>query len=597
MKKEEREWLESVPALLPEEFTQELPTSQDFYDELGKPRIIYYRESVPERYLDYSFLYPVRKEKHHWAASCLCTECRERFYLGWLGGKEKSIYATVGEDGATYECTDETGFMTDSFDHGHQLRCPKCDEQCVLTHTSDIGNGRAYRTQLATLLNINGTAAIIYWFAERRITKSGYTPIDIYPRDAVVISPEGNIYKFSHCYRFMNNEVWMKEWVRRSRFSDPDHTMYNLGGNMYDRGYGSFYSADIPDLTGSTGEKTGIEYYFGLSSPATYLTLWHWQPKIENLVKTGWGEMVEEIAEMTAGGYDKSVEFGKLKIDWNESKPNRMLHLPKEEYKALAGWGARHLELFNMYRETFPDASAVEFNETANLLLWDSVKSLIRFPERLEKFYRYFCKQAEREHTDLSTRYVDMYIDYRKFLSERLTVTGAGEPTAIEKFPPNLRRAHDAELAFIQELNREKEKKENAELFQRFAGVAETLLPLEWSDGEICIVIPRCPADLTDEGRTLNHCVGRYSNEFITGNPIFFVRHARRPERSWYTLNERITGKTVKRIQLHGYSNEYAHGKNLKIPQKVFDFVDRWEREILAPWLQQQYKKKERKTA
>lgn len=53
--------------------------------------------------------------------------------------------------------------------------------------------------------------------------------------------------------------------------------------------------------------------------------------------------------------------------------------------------------------------------------------------------------------------------------------------------------------------------------------------------------------------------------------------------RSWYTLNIDTTGRSPKRIQLHGYGNEYAHGKRLTIPLCVLDFVNRWEKEILLP--------------
>ena len=44
-------------------------------------------------------------------------------------------------------------------------------------------------------------------------------------------------------------------------------------------------------------------------------------------------------------------------------------------------------------------------------------------------------------------------------------------------------------------------------------------------------------------------------------------------------------------IQLHGYGNE-RHGDRKqhrhKIPQKVRDFCDRWEREVLMPWFADQ---------
>ena len=44
-------------------------------------------------------------------------------------------------------------------------------------------------------------------------------------------------------------------------------------------------------------------------------------------------------------------------------------------------------------------------------------------------------------------------------------------------------------------------------------------------------------------------------------------------------------------VQLHGYGNEH-HGDRKqyrhKIPKKVRDFCDRWEREVLTPWFADQ---------
>ena len=93
--------------------------------------------------------------------------------------------------------------------------------------------------------------------------------------------------------------------------------------------------------------------------------------------------------------------------------------------------------------------------------------------------------------------------------------------------------------------------------------------------------------DLVSEGKVLRHCVGTYGSAHCSGKPVFFVRHRRRPERSYYTLQIDMNGTIPKELQLHGYGNErhgghkqYAH----KIPRKVREFCDRWEQEVLTPW-------------
>lgn len=73
------------------------------------------------------------------------------------------------------------------------------------------------------------------------------------------------------------------------------------------------------------------------------------------------------------------------------------------------------------------------------------------------------------------------------------------------------------------------------------------------------------------------------------------MRHYRRPERSYYTLNIDLTLPRPKEIQLHGYGNEH-HGERKQyhhnIPKKVRDFCDRWEREVLTPWFMEEQRKK-----
>lgn len=132
-----------------------------------------------------------------------------------------------------------------------------------------------------------------------------------------------------------------------------------------------------------------------------------------------------------------------------------------------------------------------------------------------------------------------------------------------------------------------------AKYAQGFAEVLEDYRGLEWTDGDLCIRLPRVYAELVEEGTTLKHCVGGYGEAHISrSDVIFFVRKYRRPERSYYTLDIRMKG-TPEEVQLHGYGNE-RHGPNKrythKIPKRVRDFCDRWEKEVLMPWYEEQKK-------
>ena len=139
-----------------------------------------------------------------------------------------------------------------------------------------------------------------------------------------------------------------------------------------------------------------------------------------------------------------------------------------------------------------------------------------------------------------------------------------------------------------------KQEKESKRLLDGFQSVLEQYGGLQWTDGELCMVLPRDNGELVREGDVLRHCVGGYGNSHIQGSSvIFFVRHYRRPERPYYTLAIDMRDKPREK-QLHGYGNErhgpykeYSH----KIPRKVRAFCDRWEAEVLLPWYLNQKKK------
>ena len=77
--------------------------------------------------------------------------------------------------------------------------------------------------------------------------------------------------------------------------------------------------------------------------------------------------------------------------------------------------------------------------------------------------------------------------------------------------------------------------------------------------------------------------VGKTTTAINAASVLASRNYARRPERSWFTLNIDTTGDRWREIQLHGYGNERANGKQLRIPEEVRAFVNRWESEILTP--------------
>lgn len=263
-----------------------------------------------------------------------------------------------------------------------------------------------------------------------------------------------------------------------------------------------------------------------------------------------------------------------------------MLGMTKTEYREARelGWTEDDLIVWQNYNSHCEKMSPAQFYDAIEFFGGNNIKEIVdnyicgEDTLLISELYKYGSKQPEREPSYTAR----LLIDYRRMLYDQPQRLMAF--TYEELWPRDILTAHDRLAAEIQ-------NSKNPETEANFLHRKQEYSPLEWTDGELCIVCPTSNADLVAEGKTLRHCVGSYGESHLSGNPIFFVRHYRRPERSYYTLNENLKGDKPRRIQLHGYGNEH-HGEHKqhshKIPQKVLDFCDRWEKEILVPWFAKQ---------
>lgn len=204
-----------------------------------------------------------------------------------------------------------------------------------------------------------------------------------------------------------------------------------------------------------------------------------------------------------------------------------------------------------------------------------SIKTLAEIQEirgKVLKTARYLRRQNEQAYT---------YRDYIR------AVHNLGEDVTqdVILWPPRLRAAHDR-VAMAARYTTDRRTKEQFEEMSRIAQ------GLTWKHNGIIIRPAATPEELVQEGATLKHCVGGYAKSHASGRIILFIRHERRPERSWYTLN--VDLKTKKIIQNHGYRNEMLpNGTHLCIPKEVQDFVLAWTETILNPWVMPKKKQKE----
>ena len=602
---------EAVRKLLPETPPEDLIkwTRDHCGDELGPEYMVYGSEMVsvyPDlaEIMEYNDIRPRRRMR---AARCLCTVCQEDFVTQWIPGV-RGIRVIEGEDGQIYSADPGEdyayGGTVIELVEGDAVICPNCWEQVQLIRSGALRGGRTKQILVVAVHTVGRYAAVVYWMVRRRIDPYGCI-VDAYPRDAYVIGEQGNLIRYTHtCGGGLAKEADAGYWRECSGNADAIQKAYHDWGSINNKKVGGYLYPVVPDLTGTTGEKTGLTAFCTQKSEylVSYLRVWKRCRAVENLVNLGWGKLIKDVVLREVMGYSPLVELNKV-LDVSKKKPHEMLGMGQAEFRELRkrkkAWDFETQELFRRYQASGLPCGGAAFGGHLQQFGVSGMRALLDLrllygDVTFDKVERYLAKQ------DLRPREVGLLLDTRN-MAKRLA---AGNRTlaAEELWPRSLVAAHDR---LSRQLVTEKDAATAARYQAGFDKILEQYGCLQWNDGELCVVLPKCNGDLIREGKVLRHCVGGYGEQHISGSHvIFFVRHYRRPERCYYTLDINMLD-IPKEQQLHGYGNE-RHGPNKqyahKIPRRVREFCDRWEREILLPWYAEQQRKeklknKERKTA
>lgn len=591
--------LKDLLKILPEEPEKEL-RDWAFHqngDLLGEELCLFRRESVELYPEDQGWPLPAPERvqnKRAWGARCSCTACGEDFVAGYGSAKQggmkiKGIRLLCDDAGQLWPGIPEQ--EDDIWDRsaaeiaeGEALRCPYCGAEVRLIHAGSLRGGRTWQLLLCQAAVLAGRLVLLYWMARRTADDCGCFECSLRPWEAVVLDRDGRLRRITHVSRGMYGAKPAPAWRLCGRFRAPEELRYYSWDAGNHQQIGARVFGCVPDLTGTTGEKTGIENYIrsGGTWCAAYLGLWRRHPNAENLARRGWGRILEDELGRKAAN---NVQTGRteappmLSVNWEAGKTHEMLEMDRASCKVLAGrWGYDQLKLWSEYTTAYRDVTAQEFDAAARETSWRTVERIVdrcvgdgdALP--VSRVLPYLRRQAARED-GLAEAQAGLLFDLRDMLDDRDT-----EPTEYELWPKNLRAAHDR-------LAEERKQRRATHYAADFARLAEKYAPLAWRDGDLCIRVAATPQELIEEGDTLHHCVGGYHQKHAAETDvIFFVRRARRPERSLYTLDIRMDRDVPKEVQLHGYRNEWCDRGRLHIPQRVRDFCDRWEREVLAPW-------------
>ena len=566
-----------ILSLLPETLPAEIQKIMlcEAANDLGKAEFLVYKRESWAPSFDMEIGWPDLSEEIRpcWAAACRCGVCGYTWHSGWQDG---ALLVSVGPDGC-YSGIPES-YEAEKICEGETAVCMNCESILLAMPKASLRNGRTYQTLAVRVENLERYTAVIYWMLRRSVDAEGNSQYDVRPWAAAVVGTDGAIYRFTHAKAgYYGKRSFADGWKENPRMGEPLRSRYYNWEGLHHTGRGGLFMTKVPDQRGMTGEKTALAEYIagGGVYPTIYLLRQRKFKSLENLVRAGWVFTIDSALSDEARENARAGERLRQIADFSRSKPRDMLRMPREQVTRLGmrcwEWKTAALWL----KSGLPDPMA--FDTLDRLYGTYALEQMLEAvgAAELPRLDAYLHSQQRRGEIRGLSEGVTIYRDYRRMLAN---VGGGNSQT--ELWPPHLRRAHDRLIP----LSRDAEKHK---LDPVFAALREKWRALEWNDGGICAFLPSKAADLVQEGRVLHHCVGGYSSQHCGGELIVFIRHARRPERSWFTLNIDTTGSQWREIQLHGYGNEHAHGKLLKIPSEVRAFVDRWEKEVLTPVFRQ----------
>ena len=498
-------------------------------------------------------------------AALWCSECES-----WYLAEYVPAYGTPCRESMTYQNNSGVRIVNigrDTIDEvrsGADIICPLCGAQTRLRNVQELRYGLASQEFMVVPTVAKSCLILTQWCIERYIYE-GHNHTERHAINAYVVDGRRIIklahYQFNAMARSWRN---LGEWVQRAKLTD-------------DIGCPKMYAASLPNLDGTGAENAKLWEYMEQSNtkerfyPVAYLRLYFKHPNVENLVTAGLGNLVgdginDEMKYHYYTGLAPQTAAPKLEwVDWKEKRPAQMLGMTKQELRTWREYGLG-VDCLRTWQELDTLPCGVSFHDLCAAMkaigAYDT-RRILREKLPMMRTLNYIEHQ-EQDLTQLE--------DYWRMAA----VAGCDLNQDAVRWPKDLRTAHDRMSETIQY------ERVSGKCQQAFAAMTARCAGLAWEHDGICIRPAETPLELIREGSTLHHCVGRYSDAHARGKIILFVRHTRRPERSWYTLNIDVTSK--REIQLHGYGNEFAHGKKLKIPRRVREFVDLWEREVLAKW-------------
>lgn len=341
---------------------------------------------------------------------------------------------------------------------------------------------------------------------------------------------------------------------------------------------GNVYPYTLSDLSRHELKETGLREYALRQKkidPGKYLYLWQTYPVLEQIVKAGLFQLVDDILEYRAT--DAIKRKGR--------KPTEFLSVTKKEFRRLRDMngGAKELKWLQFEKSSGRIIKDEEIYWMAKEELEPKDLQFVLDRMSICQVRHYLVKQSEKSGDDIS-HILQVWKDYLSMAGKlRLDVYDS-----IIYRTSDLQRRHSEAVIQMEEKKKEIRRRE---LEEKYVGFQEQLIALkekyEFSAGEYQIVAPKSIDDILYEGDTLHHCVNKTDNYFdriaSKESYILFLRKKENPEVPFYTLEAEPDG-TIRQKRAE-------FDRQNKDIDEVTSFLRLWQKEI-----QKRLTKKDRKS-
>lgn len=313
-------------------------------------------------------------------------------------------------------------------------------------------------------------------------------------------------------------------------------------------------------------------------------------PEIEQLVNMGLCNIAKKLSksdhidiiakELFGEPNQKKNILAKYGLNKKQAEyvDNRML-----EEKYIYGWSNyehRGIAMIKQFMQINNVASLDDdtfhkyYNFVCNLD-WSGKRSLESLPKDVrQKVVTKLCNMYDK-HNNVITLFSDMVSAYNYINRENRPNVDVYDIKSYEE----LVRLHDTciELQRLEQEERQRlynmaEAERHAILEKKMAKLDEERSKFNYSDADFTIRLPERLSEIVNEGSSLRHCVGGYTQNHAEGRTtIMFLRKNDDPTTSFYTIEIRNDNSIQ---QIHGFGNKWLGNDPEAIPT-----VMRWLRE------------------